>query len=569
MPGAPSQAAPRQPTTGPETARPQLRLAPSPGDVPVQSHSPSLARPVSGLRRDFGLWDTFVFNTLGYALGLVLAMTPFFAGSVFPGRNVLVVLTIGTVLTVFNGLVYGSLAGAMPRSGGEYVYNSRVLHPAIGFVTNWGLTWSQLLGLAIYTQWCVAHAVSVALGSMAYALDRPDLLSVASWVGRPWVTFAVATVLLGSVVAAQAAGMRFLRRLLNSFFILAMAGFVTILVLLATNDHASFARAVDDFFTRTQGTPGGYQAVIDAARASGWGTRSASWTDYLIALPLAYWMFIGFTYSVYIGGEVRDPDRTQRWAILGSLLVGYVLYMAVLGAYYHTVGSTFNDAAAYLQSSGQSPLPVAGVVNFFAGLLTRNVVLTLLIGAGFFLWHYLLLFVMFAVVVRNIFAWGLDEVLPRAVTRIGPRTRTPWVATLVAGTTVLGLLALFCFTTLFTEVFNYIVLFSIAFWVTSFAAMLLPYRRPDLAARGHPLLARRVLGVPVLTIGGLVNLVLFSLILYASFTLPAFSGPTGLRATGFVAAIYLSAIGLYLATRAYRRHRGRDLSLLFRHMPPE
>lgn len=569
MPDGTPRAAARQPLAGVDRARPRLHLVPSTADAATHLRGPSLARPVSGLRREFGLWDTFVFNTLGYALGLVLAMTPFFAGSVFPGRNVLVVLTIGTVLTVFNGLVYGSLAGAMPRSGGEYVYNSRVLHPAVGFVTNWGLTWSQLLGLAIYTQWCVTHAVSVALGTMAYALDRPDLLGLAAWVERPWATFAVATALLGSVVAAQAAGMRFLRRLLNSFFILAMAGFVTILVLLVTNDHASFARAVDDFFWRTQGTPGGYQAVIDAARASGWGTQSASWTGYLIALPLAYWMFIGFTYSVYIGGEVRDPDRTQRWAILGSLAVGYVLYMAVLGAYYHTVGSTFNDAAAYLESSGRSPLPVSGVVNFFAGLLTRNVVLTLLIGAGFFLWHYLLLFVMFAVVVRNIFAWGLDEVLPRAVTRVGRRTRTPWVATMVAGATVLGLLALFCFTTLFTEVFNYIVLFSIAFWVTSFAAMLLPYRRPDLAASGHPLLARRVLGVPVLTIGGLVNLVLFSLILYASFTLPAFSGPTGLRATVFVAAIYLSAVALYLVVRAYRRHHRRDLAPLLRYLSRE
>ena len=158
---------------------------------------------MSGLRREYGLWDTFVFNTVGYALGLVLAVTPFFAGSVFPGRNVLVVLTIGTALTLFNGLMYGGLAGAMPRSGGEYIYNGRVLHPAVGFVTNWGFTWSQLLGLAIYTQWSVDHAVSVALGTMAYSLDSPGLLRVASWVERPWATFLIATALLGTVLLAQ------------------------------------------------------------------------------------------------------------------------------------------------------------------------------------------------------------------------------------------------------------------------------------------------------------------------------------------------------------------------------
>jgi len=569
MAGTPSQSALEQPTADIDAVRPALRLVPSPPGAPAETLRPSLARPVSGLHREFGLWDTFVFDTVGYALGLVVAMTPFFAGSVFPGCNVLVVLTVGTALTVFNGLMYSGLAGAMPRTGGEYVYNSRILHPAVGFVTNWGLTWSQMLGLAIYAQWSVDHGVSVTLETMAYAVDSPGLLRLASWVTEPLSTFLVSTLVLATVVAAQAAGTRFLRHLLSVLFIFAMAGFVTTLLLLATHDHASFVRAVDNFFLRTQGTEGGYQAVINSAKASGWTTGAVSWSEHLVALPLAYWMFMGFTYSVYIGGEVRDPDRTQRRAILGALLVGYTLFMLILGAYYRTVGSTFNDAAAYLQASGHSPLPVSGVVNFFAALLTRNVVLTALVGASFFLSHYMLLFVMFTVVVRNIFAWGLDGVLPRTVTRVGQRTRTPWVATLLAGLTVLCLLALFCFTTLFTHVFNYIVLFSIAFWVTSFAAMLLPQRRPDLAARGHPLLSRRVLGVPLLTLGGLLNLALFTLILVASFTLPAFSGPTGLRAVMFIVAIYGSAVVLYVTMRTYRRRRGTDFRLLFQRMPPE
>ena len=68
------------------------------------SDAPKLfARQASGLIRQFGFKDVFVFNTLGYALGLVLAVTPFLAGSVFPGRNVLMVSTIGTIMAAFNG----------------------------------------------------------------------------------------------------------------------------------------------------------------------------------------------------------------------------------------------------------------------------------------------------------------------------------------------------------------------------------------------------------------------------------------------------------------------------------
>ncbi len=62
------------------------------------SHPELFARKASGLVREFGFFDTFVFNVIGYALGLVLAVTPFFAGALFPGANIFLILIVGTVL---------------------------------------------------------------------------------------------------------------------------------------------------------------------------------------------------------------------------------------------------------------------------------------------------------------------------------------------------------------------------------------------------------------------------------------------------------------------------------------
>ena len=76
------------------------------------------ARKSSGLIREFGVFDTLAFNVIGYALGLVLAVTPFFAGWGFPGANIFLILIVGTGFALFNGMVYSRLAGAMPRSGG-------------------------------------------------------------------------------------------------------------------------------------------------------------------------------------------------------------------------------------------------------------------------------------------------------------------------------------------------------------------------------------------------------------------------------------------------------------------
>jgi len=107
-------------------------------------------RKSSGLVREFGGRDVFVFNTIGYALGLVLALIPLLLAGAVPEANVLVVVMLGTVLTIANALTYGYLSAAMPRSGGEYVFLGRVIHPGVGFTTSWGFTWSQLLGLGLY-----------------------------------------------------------------------------------------------------------------------------------------------------------------------------------------------------------------------------------------------------------------------------------------------------------------------------------------------------------------------------------------------------------------------------------
>jgi basic amino acid/polyamine antiporter, APA family len=118
-------------------------------------------------------------------------------------------------------------------------------------------------------------------------------------------------------------------------------------------------------------------------------------------------------------------------------------------------------------------------------------------------------------------------------------------------------------------VYNYIVIFSVAFWFTSFAAILLPYRRKDLFEAAPPSVRRKIAGVPLITIAGVINLILFTLILYASFKLPAFSGPTGWKATLFVVGIYVTGIIIYVIVAAFRKRRGVDFSLLYGEIPPE
>lgn len=534
------------------------------------SHPQLFARKASGLIREFGFFDTFVFNVIGYALGLVLAITPFFAGALFPGANIFLILVVGTILTVFNGLTYSLLSGAMPRSGGEYVYNGRILHPAIGFMANWGFSWSQFLGIGIYSKWTIDYALSVSLTTLGYATGNKGLLDAGLYIAKPGPLFIFGTIVLIIVVLVQLAGMRFLRRFLNFFFFIATLGTLVTLGVFLASSHEAFVQRFNEFMASTANMQNAYDAVIALARSNGWQPVPQTLGAVLLALPLGYWVYIGFTYSVYIGGEVKEPQKTQAYGILASLLFGFVLYMAVFGAYYAVIGTEFNNAAAFLQYNTQvNPLPVAGVLNFFAGLLTKNPLLLILMDFSFFLWHFLLLFTMFTICVRNMFAWAFDQIMPTWLTKVTDKSRAPWSATLAVAVLSWILLIIFVFTHLFDYVFNYIVIFGIAFWITSFAAILLPYRRKELFEAAPAMVQAKIGGVPWVTIAGVINLILFTLILYSSFKLPAFSGPVGQAAILFVIGIYVSGLVIYYIAAYLRRQKGVDLNLLYGEIPPE
>jgi amino acid transporter len=528
------------------------------------------ARKASGLIREFGFFDSFVFNVIAYSVGLVAALTPFFAGAVFPGANIYLILVVGAVLTIFNGLTYGMLAGTMPRSGGEYVYNGRVLHPALGFVSNWGFTWSQFVGMAYTAQWTINYGLAIAAITLGYGLGSEGLVNLGLFMYQPWPSFILGTLVLVAVVFINLAGMRFLRRFLNLFFIVAMVGtLVTLFVFLGTS-RAEFTSIFNNFMSSTAGLEDAYNSVIQLARDNGWQPAAPSLLQVLLALPLGYWVFIGFTYTVYIGGEIKEPHKNQSNSMLASLAFGFVAYLALFAAYYATVGTQFNNAAAYLEYfTDASPLPVVGVLNFFAGILTRNPILLILMAVSFFLWQFTVLIPMFTVSVRNVFAWGIDQVMPAWLTRVSDKTRVPTTASIVVAVLTWIMLALTVFTPIFEFMFNYITIFSIAFWMTSFAAILLPYRRRDVFESAPPGIRTKVFGIPLITISGVINLLLFTLVLYSSFKLPAFSGPVGPLAIGFVLAIYVVGLIAYFIAARVRKEQGVDFELLYGEIPPE
>jgi basic amino acid/polyamine antiporter, APA family len=524
----------------------------------------------SGLVREFGGWDVFVFNTLGYALGLVLAIIPLLMATAVPEANVLLTVVVGTIFTVANALTYGYLSAAMPRSGGDYVFLGRVVHPAVGFTANWGFTWSQILGMALYASFTVNFGIAVAFLTLGNVLDAGGLVTAGEDVAKEWPTFLLGTAMIVSVAVILSLGPRVVRRFLNFLFIPAILGsFVTLIVLLTTSKSEFIERFNSFMADRADGQT--YDSILAAADKAGYVDKASTLSALILAIPIGYYIYIGFTYSAYIGGEVKEPGRTQPRIIIATLAFAAAMYLVCLWRFYEIVGQDFINSVVFLNdNTGKgSGLPLDPVLNLFTGVMTGNEILNVIMALSFFLWNFLLLFVIATVITRNLFAWSMDRILPDAVTKVDRRFHSPWVATLIVIVGSEILLALYVFTTFFQQVSNYIVLYSIAFWVTSFAAIMLPYRRPEIYNAAPDFVRRKIGGVPVLLLFGIGNLALFSLVLYSAFKLPAFSGPTGTDAVLFVIGIYVAGLLVYLGARAVRKRRGVDLDLAYKEIPPD
>ena len=69
---------------------------------------------------------TGVFTSLGFQLTEIRS-----------GFVILALWFVGGVTALCGAMTYAELGGALPRSGGEYNFLSRTLHPAVGFVSGW------------------------------------------------------------------------------------------------------------------------------------------------------------------------------------------------------------------------------------------------------------------------------------------------------------------------------------------------------------------------------------------------------------------------------------------------
>lgn len=170
--------------------------------------------------------------------------------------------------------------------------------------------------------------------------------------------------------------------------------------------------------------------------------------------------------------------------------------------------------------------------------------------------------------VRCIFAWSFDSVIPTKFADVDKRFNVPRVAL----ATVIVINLIFVYLTVYTSItafFTYVVTgVFIALVFVGAAAIVFPYRRKDVFSLSPPVTSRKIGGVPLITILGVLLVITSLLIGYASL-LPALVGPLNPTYVSVVPALFVIGFVFYWISYAIQKNRGVPVDKIQTEIPPE
>jgi amino acid transporter len=538
-------------------------------------------RNATGLVREVSKWDALIMNTLGMnvALGAVFMLLQ--APGNFPGGNMLLAIIIGTLVMAFTLLwVYAEFSAAMPRSGGDYVFVSRALHPIAGFLLSWSQgMWLIFFWIGFNAWFALTFAVPVALTTIGavtghdtfitmsnHLLDKQTVLGMTT----QWWVILIGAALTFGFAALLIYGSQWYWRVQKWLFGLAGLSIVLVagLLLFKSGDVAAHWNTL-----AAQNKGLGYDQIVSSAKAAGFDpAHGFSFSATILMLP---WVFFVVGYaqgSAQIGGEVKRASRTQYFAMVGGVLINGAVLAVIVLIYQHAVGSQWANSLSYLSNTAPDQLATPGGVpasiNMIASALTGSVPILLLIGIGFILWALMGTPLSTLQATRYMLAWSLDRTVPHQLGDVSDKRHTPVKAILLCAVT--GVIALVVLVQVpKASLLGALMAQIVAFILVSIAGIVFPYRLPQIWEGGG---GRRILGVPTVTlagIGGVIALGGLMIMFIANNTVNAtFAATRGLSLKFMIGVVVVGAIW-YVVSWAVNRRRGVDLSLAYREIPPE
>jgi amino acid transporter len=527
-------------------------------------------RKASGLVRDFSQLDAWIYNVLAINIVLNVATSYALIQITYGHASMWLAFVIAGVFCVFEAIVYAMFVSAMPRSGGDYVFQSRIFGGGVAtFFVFTGVTIAQIIFIGL-AGWLGANLVfGPFLLLLGAHYHTHGLISVGNWFITNWGVFFTGVAIASWSALVNIRGLRLYALLQRYFF---WVGFVCMLIVILGflfTSHASFVSHLNNFVEHGFGTRNVYAATI---KAGGTTATGFSLSATLSAAVIAAFALIYPAWGVMQAGEIKRANSVSSnlKAIVGAEVFSFVFVAIMAALLVSRVGAQFLYASGSLFLSGSaSPLPVPPFFGFFAALTG---------GSAFMIWVAFILFVAWYVMwipnvplggTRVMVAMSFDKILPEWVGKVNRRTHTPINAILAFSGLGLVSIALYSFSSSFvTYTLGILILGITAFAVTMLAAIVFPYTKTELYKSTG--IARYKVGpFPAISVCAAVFLVFCVFCDYQALTKDAL-GINGTHGLIFLGACYAITAVIYLGTKLYRkRTENLDLSLVYQELPIE
>ncbi len=405
------------------------------------------------LRKELGLKEviaTVVTSVIGGGLFLTTIQIQ---DKVPLGSSVIFSYIIAAIPALFIALCYAVLSSAMPSSGGEYVFISRIVDPFIGFIVTWARWFAMIAVIA---------AMSVGdISILNHFFNIVHMDNVAVFVSTNIQIIAIVLVILFLLV--NYLGVKLYGRIQTIMFVLLMIGLFSLIIF--GLPHISLNNLSSSF----------NPDLSLIAQAS----------------SLIFFSYIGFSAITDAGDEVKNAKKTLPRGIIISIFTISLVYILVAIIIYGSMSPTFYSSYNFAEGSVANvaasflPFAIASFVAFTGSIAIISDINPTILSTS-----------------RLVFAWARDKIVPERLADLNKYKVPKWTLLINA----IMAIAIILLAKAFIEavmMINMAVL--IIFMTISITALILPYKHPEIYKKAQ----FKIRILPIIALIGLITSSLF------------------------------------------------------------
>ncbi len=516
-------------------------------------------RESTGLVKNVSFFDTIAMNMSNMSVGALLGvlgiagLVPmFFSGQDMTGLNLVLLSVIAFVLSFPQIAVYTIMSRRFPRSGGDYVYVSRVFGGPLGSVLSFmGYTMETTAYLAL-----IVLSTVFAIGSVGlfFAFD-PTFLGLAVPAGTGPGSDSTNQFLVGATVFTILIAVNILKPKAGFKLVsgLTIFGFFAILLAMGVLLSAGNSGVVN--YINGLGINGTtYQSVTSQG-----SDVFFNWGPNIFLLPLmAAFVYPWLNASPAVAGEIKGKTAL-KWNVPISALMVFVFLTGSLAVMYYVAGQAFTNAAY-----ANPTLVFQHSFNFFtlAMGVSGNQVVAGLIGLGWILSNLSVLAYGIIVISRYLLAQSFDRFLPARISSVSPRFGSPMTAHVVDLVITLALVGFAAFAWSSGGIGGADALFG------AILASMIYFIFVGLSAAVYGMRKEQGRTKWILVLAGILNVFVFGFLSYEFLAYPKVWALHDLTYY-FIGGSFFAGALIYLGSWWYNKKRGIDISLAFKELPPE